>query len=126
MATREQRALAACPQMAASLPTKWKNRSAGVAGVRLFHLSIAYLTLLFVAVAITALLPWSRPRVTPAASEPPAGLGSAREGGEHIARLVGDGSRDVAEFRDVPERLGVCDAVCLVRGYRGVRAGARR
>jgi heme o synthase len=38
--------------------------SAGPAGrpvpMRLFHLSIAYLTLLFVAVAITALLPWGR------------------------------------------------------------------
>jgi protoheme IX farnesyltransferase len=28
--------------------------------MRLFHLSITYLTLLFVAVAITALLPWGR------------------------------------------------------------------
>ena len=28
--------------------------------MRLFHLSIAYLTLLFVAVAVTALLPWGR------------------------------------------------------------------
>ena len=28
--------------------------------MRLFHLSIAYLTLLFVAVAITAILPWGR------------------------------------------------------------------
>ena|ERR1700691_5412814 len=28
--------------------------------MRLFHLSIAYLTLLFAAVAITALLPWGR------------------------------------------------------------------
>jgi protoheme IX farnesyltransferase len=30
------------------------------APMRLFHLSIAYLTLLFAAVAITALLPWGR------------------------------------------------------------------
>jgi heme o synthase len=29
-----------------------------VAPMRLFHLSIAYLTLLFAAVAVTALLPW--------------------------------------------------------------------
>jgi heme o synthase len=28
--------------------------------MRLFHLSITYLTLLFVAVAVTALLPWGR------------------------------------------------------------------
>ncbi|MBV9096261.1 MAG: hypothetical protein JO132_20710, partial [Streptosporangiaceae bacterium] len=32
----------------------------GVAPMRLFHLSIAYLTLLFAAVALTALLPWGR------------------------------------------------------------------
>jgi protoheme IX farnesyltransferase len=30
------------------------------APMRLFHLSIAYLTLLFVAVAVTAVLPWGR------------------------------------------------------------------
>jgi len=30
------------------------------APIRLFHLSIAYLTLLFAAVAVTALLPWGR------------------------------------------------------------------
>jgi heme o synthase len=30
------------------------------APMRLFHLSIAYLTLLFAAVAVTALLPWGR------------------------------------------------------------------
>jgi heme O synthase-like polyprenyltransferase len=28
--------------------------------MRLFHLSIAYLTLLFAAIAVTALLPWGR------------------------------------------------------------------
>jgi heme O synthase-like polyprenyltransferase len=28
--------------------------------MRLFHLSIGYLTLLFAAVAVTALLPWGR------------------------------------------------------------------
>jgi heme o synthase len=32
----------------------------GAAPMRLFHLSIAYLTLLFAAVAVTALLPWGR------------------------------------------------------------------
>jgi protoheme IX farnesyltransferase len=32
--------------------------SASTAPMRLFHLSIAYLTLLFAAVAVTALLPW--------------------------------------------------------------------
>ena len=30
------------------------------APMRLFHLSIAYLTLLFAAIAVTALLPWGR------------------------------------------------------------------
>jgi heme o synthase len=30
------------------------------APMRLFHLSITYLTLLFAAVAVTALLPWGR------------------------------------------------------------------
>jgi heme o synthase len=34
--------------------------SAAMAPMRLFHLSIAYLTLLFAAVAVTALLPWGR------------------------------------------------------------------
>jgi protoheme IX farnesyltransferase len=34
--------------------------SASAAPMRLFHLSIAYLTLLFAAVAVTALLPWGR------------------------------------------------------------------
>jgi protoheme IX farnesyltransferase len=33
---------------------------ASPAPMRLFHLSIAYLTLLFAAVAVTALLPWGR------------------------------------------------------------------
>ena len=28
--------------------------------MRLFHLSIAYLTLLFAAIAVTAILPWGR------------------------------------------------------------------
>jgi heme O synthase-like polyprenyltransferase len=30
------------------------------APMRLFHVSIAYLTMLFTAVAVTALLPWGR------------------------------------------------------------------
>jgi protoheme IX farnesyltransferase len=34
--------------------------AAKAAPMRLFHLSIAYLTLLFAAVAVTALLPWGR------------------------------------------------------------------
>jgi protoheme IX farnesyltransferase len=34
--------------------------AAKAAPIRLFHLSIAYLTLLFAAVAVTALLPWGR------------------------------------------------------------------
>ena len=36
------------------------NRAPSPAPMRLFHLSIAYLTLLFAAVAVTALLPWGR------------------------------------------------------------------
>jgi protoheme IX farnesyltransferase len=40
------------------------DRRAGSAGgpspMRLFHLSIAYLTLLFAAIAVAALLPWGR------------------------------------------------------------------
>jgi protoheme IX farnesyltransferase len=36
------------------------DRAPSPAPMRLFHLSIAYLTLLFAAVAITALLPWGR------------------------------------------------------------------
>jgi protoheme IX farnesyltransferase len=43
------------PGDAASLPSPVK-----AAPMRLFHLSIAYLTLLFTAVAVTALLPWGR------------------------------------------------------------------
>jgi protoheme IX farnesyltransferase len=34
------------------------NANSSAAPMRLFHLSIAYLTLLFAAVAVTALLPW--------------------------------------------------------------------
>ncbi|HEY1618421.1 MAG TPA: heme o synthase [Streptosporangiaceae bacterium] len=36
------------------------SRPASAAPMRLFHLSIAYLTLLFAAVAVTSLLPWGR------------------------------------------------------------------
>jgi protoheme IX farnesyltransferase len=36
------------------------QETAKAAPMRLFHLSIAYLTLLFAAVAVTALLPWGR------------------------------------------------------------------
>ncbi|MGH3175750.1 MAG: hypothetical protein ACRDPF_18040, partial [Streptosporangiaceae bacterium] len=36
------------------------SSQAKAAPMRLFHLSIAYLTLLFAAVAVTALLPWGR------------------------------------------------------------------
>jgi len=36
------------------------DRAPSPAPMRLFHLSIAYLTLLFAAVAVTALLPWGR------------------------------------------------------------------
>ena len=36
------------------------DRAPAPAPMRLFHLSIAYLTLLFAAVAVTALLPWGR------------------------------------------------------------------
>jgi protoheme IX farnesyltransferase len=36
------------------------NGSARPAPIRLFHLSIGYLTLLFAVVAVTALLPWGR------------------------------------------------------------------
>src|SRR5439155_18145191 len=36
------------------------SSAAKAAPMRLFHLSIAYLTLLFAAVAVTALLPWGR------------------------------------------------------------------
>ena len=40
--------------MPASVP------GAAPAPLRLFHLSIVYLTLLFTAIAVTALLPWGR------------------------------------------------------------------
>jgi heme o synthase len=47
-----QAAQAGAPQAAQAAPS--------AAPMRLFHLSIAYLTLLFAAVAVTALLPWGR------------------------------------------------------------------
>jgi protoheme IX farnesyltransferase len=43
---------------AADAPDAGGRPNASVAPMRLFHLSIAYLTLLFAAVAVTALLPW--------------------------------------------------------------------
>ena len=52
-------------QVRATTPTATASSGAGditerPLPMRLFHLSIAYLTLLFVAIAITALLPWGR------------------------------------------------------------------
>jgi protoheme IX farnesyltransferase len=41
-------------------PTGIPQPGAGPASMRLFHLSIAYLTLLFAAIAVTSLLPWGR------------------------------------------------------------------
>jgi protoheme IX farnesyltransferase len=49
----DARVAAADPDATAGPPVK-------AAPMRLFHLSIAYLTLLFAAVAVTALLPWGR------------------------------------------------------------------
>jgi len=50
---------------AATAPTVTEGACAGVAQpsanpapMRLFHLSIAYLTLLFAVIAVTSLLPW--------------------------------------------------------------------
>ena len=42
----------------AGAPDAGGRPNASAAPMRLFHLSIAYLTLLFAAVAVTALLPW--------------------------------------------------------------------
>jgi protoheme IX farnesyltransferase len=42
----------------AAAPDAGGRPNASAAPMRLFHLSIAYLTLLFAAVAVTALLPW--------------------------------------------------------------------
>jgi len=43
-----------------SAPESAPENAPSPAPMRLFHLSIAYLTLLFAAVAVTALLPWGR------------------------------------------------------------------
>jgi heme O synthase-like polyprenyltransferase len=45
---------------APEMDTARDEAPAPTAPMRLFHLSIAYLTLLFAAVAVTALLPWGR------------------------------------------------------------------
>jgi protoheme IX farnesyltransferase len=47
-------------QAADSAPASAPESAPSAAPMRLFHLSIAYLTLLFAAVAVTALLPWGR------------------------------------------------------------------
>lgn len=50
-----------CPETVGHLTHRLRGRVAAggaQAPMRLFHLSIVYLTLLFAAVAITALLPW--------------------------------------------------------------------
>jgi len=52
-------------------------------------------------------------------------MGSVGKCGKRAAGLVGDGRRDIAEARDVPERLGVRGAVGLLRGHRGIRDHAR-
>jgi protoheme IX farnesyltransferase len=51
----DSRVRAAAPQTDPAAETPARS-----APMRLFHLSIAYLTLLFAAVAVTALLPWGR------------------------------------------------------------------
>ena len=56
-----QNAAQSAAQSAAQTETHPEPGSASPAApMRLFHLSIAYLTLLFAAVAVTALLPWGR------------------------------------------------------------------
>jgi heme o synthase len=50
----------AAPKMDTEMDTAMDSAPAPTAPMRLFHLSIAYLTLLFAAVAVTALLPWGR------------------------------------------------------------------
>jgi protoheme IX farnesyltransferase len=47
-------------EMDTAMDTALDRAPAPTAPMRLFHLSIAYLTLLFAAVAVTALLPWGR------------------------------------------------------------------
>jgi heme o synthase len=60
----DTRVRATQPAQAAQLAPAMKAAQAAEAPspapMRLFHLSIAYLTLLFAAVAVTALLPWGR------------------------------------------------------------------
>jgi protoheme IX farnesyltransferase len=56
--TRVAAADAAAPDADAAAPDAGGRPNASAAPMRLFHLSIAYLTLLFAAVAVTALLPW--------------------------------------------------------------------
>ena len=46
--------------MPTPVPGSASGSGASPAPMRLFHLSIAYLTLLFSAIAVTALLPWGR------------------------------------------------------------------
>jgi protoheme IX farnesyltransferase len=50
--------VAAAADAADAAPDAGGRPNASAAPMRLFHLSIAYLTLLFAAVAVTALLPW--------------------------------------------------------------------
>jgi heme o synthase len=55
-----QTATQSAPQTAQAEPGSAAGSAPSAAPMRLFHLSIAYLTLLFAAVAVTALLPWGR------------------------------------------------------------------
>ncbi len=59
--------------------------------MRLFQLSIAYLTLLFAAVAVTALLPWADGALAPTAATAAAVLtaGSGSVGARYRLRGVG-------------------------------------
>jgi protoheme IX farnesyltransferase len=54
------RAVQATESATESAPGSTPESAPSAAPMRLFHLSIAYLTLLFAAVAVTALLPWGR------------------------------------------------------------------
>jgi protoheme IX farnesyltransferase len=54
------RAVQATESATESAPGSTPESAPSPAPMRLFHLSIAYLTLLFAAVAVTALLPWGR------------------------------------------------------------------
>jgi heme o synthase len=55
-----QSATQSATESATQSPTGSAAEPSSPAPMRLFHLSIAYLTLLFAAVAVTALLPWGR------------------------------------------------------------------